>query len=382
MNFKQSRAGAWLGAAGAGLVLMATSVSVSADHHTTPTITDIVLQSGGDFDRNRHDYDILLQAVLAANLADTLADPDADFTVFAPTDRAFIRLARDLGFEGRDEEGAFNTIVATLEALNGGNAIPLLTDILLYHVDAEAKTLAEIRHLDVVDTLLEGSNIVPFRSQLIDADPDFKNPRLLAFKSDIVARNGIVHSLNRVLIPSDLPGGTGAGNIAAIVSKSGGKFDRNRFDYDILLNALIAADLVGALEDESADFTVFAPNDAAFIRLARTLGYRGFRESRAYSFIVDALTELGGGDPIPLLTNILLYHVSPDTQVLKDVILSDTIDTLFDDATFYPDGRRLEDSAPAVRDPRLVIFASDLRATNGIIHTINRVLLPIPVGGH
>ena len=381
MDFKPSGAAAWRGAACAGVMLLATSLQVHADHHATPTITDIVLQSGGEFDRNRHDYDILLQAVLAANLADTLADPNADFTVFAPTDRAFIRLARDLGFEGRDEAGAFETIFNTLEFLGGGNAIPVLTDILLYHVDAEAKTLAEIRHLDVIDTLLEDANIVPFRSQLIDADPYFKNPRLLAFKSDIVAKNGIIHSLNRVLIPSDLPGGTGAGTIAAIVSRSGGEFDSNRFDYDILLNAVIAADLVDTLSDPAVDLTVFAPNDAAFVRLARTLGYRGFKEAAAFDFIVAALTELGG-DPIPLLKNILLYHVSPTTQVVKDVILSDTIDTLFHDATFYPNGLRLEDNATEVRNPRLVIFASDLRADNGIIHTINRVLLPIPVGGH
>ncbi|MDJ0778179.1 MAG: fasciclin domain-containing protein [Gammaproteobacteria bacterium] len=382
MNREPTKTAAWLAAASAGALLLAASAQVAADHHSTPTITEIVLQSGGDFDRNRHDYDILLQAVVTAGLDGTLDDENADFTVFAPTDRAFIRLARDLGFKGWDEAGAFSTIVDTLTILGKGDPVGPLTDILLYHVDGEAKTLAEIRHVDVIETLLPDSGIVPFRSQLLDADPDFKNPRLLAFKSDIVARNGIIHTINRVLIPSDLPNNDpdSEPTIAEIVGKSGGNFDFNRFDYDLLLTALQTAGLDGTLNDRTGDFTVFAPNDAAFVRLARSLGYRGFRESGAFEFIVGALTELGGGDPIPLLTAVLLYHVSPGTQVVKDVILSDTIDTLFDDATFYPDGRRLEDNAPAVRDPRLVLFASDLRAANGIIHTINRVLLPIPVG--
>ena len=98
------------------------------------TITDIVAASGGEFDKNRNDYDILLTAVITAGLAETLADPDAGFTVFAPNDRSFIRLARDLGFRGRSEQGAWEFLVAALTDLGGGNPIPVLESILLYHV--------------------------------------------------------------------------------------------------------------------------------------------------------------------------------------------------------------------------------------------------------
>ncbi len=388
MDLKRKGFMAYLLSAGFGLTLMFSAATVFADDDDDDdddddrgryTITEIVAKSGGDFDRNRRDYDILLQAVLAAGLADALADPYAHFTVFAPNDRAFIRLARDLGYHGYDEAGAFHTIVETLTALSpDGDPIPLLTDVLLYHVVPEKLSLRDVRYSDVVETLLEGGTIVPTRYRLLDADPDFKNPWLLRFASNIKASNGIIHTISRVLIPADLPNtDPNVGSIVDIVAASGGDFDRNRRDFDLLLNAVQAAGLADVLADPNADFTVFAPTDAAFVRLARSLGYRGFRESGAFDFIVQALTDLGGGDPIPLLTNILLYHVSPDTQVLKDVILSETIDTAFEDATIHPDGTRLEDNASALRDPRLNTFFSDIRASNGIIHTINRVLIPI-----
>ncbi len=75
-----------------------------------------------------------------------------------------------------------------------------------------------------------------------------------------------------------LNGSPGIGPVTDIVALSGGEFDRNWFDYDILLNAVLTAGLEGALSDPIAELTVFGPNDFAFFRLARDLGFRG-RES-------------------------------------------------------------------------------------------------------
>ena len=80
------------------------------------------------------------------------------------------------------------------------------------------------------------------------------------------------------------------------------------------------------------------------------------------------------------LTAVLTYHVSEGSKVLKDVILSSEITTL-QGGTIRPDGLRLEDNAPTLRDPRLSVFFNDIRANNGIIHTINRVLIPVNIGG-
>ncbi len=391
MELTEKRFGAYLASIAFGAVLLFSAAQVQADddddddrdyEKNRATITEIVAASGGDFDRNSRDYDILLNAVIAAGLADALADPNADYTVFAPNDRSFIRLARDLGFRGHDEAGAFDTIVQVLTDLSPtSDPIPLLTDVLLYHVADGALTVREVRYSEVIETLLDGGTIVPARYRLLDADPDFRNPWLLKYASNIKASNGIVHTINRVLIPADLPNtDPDVGSIVDIVAKSGGKFDFNRRDFDLLLTAVQTAGLGDVLADPNADWTVFAPTDAAFISLARSLGYRGFRESKAFDFIVDALTELGNGDPIPLLTNILLYHVSPGSQVVKDVILAESIETALPGETFHPDGLSLEDNASKLRDPRLSLFSSDIRASNGIIHTINRVLIPVDIG--
>lgn len=354
----------------------------------TQSITEIVAASGGDFDSNNNDYDILLNAVLTAGLDAALADASADLTVFAPNDKAFIRLANDFGFEGNDEAGAFNAIVAALTELGNDDPIPLLTDVLLYHVSPDAKRLRTIKRAHEVETLLEGAILLPAGNQLVDNEPDLRNPRFVRNATDIRATNGIIHTINRVLIPLDIPGNEGettSSTITDIVVASGGQFDNNLRDFDILLNAVTTAGLADTLANPAANLTVFAPNDAAFIRLARDLGYAGYDEAGAFTAIVEILTVLGNDDPIPVLTNLLLYHVSADRKDVREVISSDTINTLLEGSSFNPKGRRLQDGAPRLRDPAILIRNSNIEATNGIIHVINRVLIPIPldpVRGH
>lgn len=99
-----------------------------------------------------------------------------------------------------------------------------------------------------------------------------------------------------IIAPQASAGSGGGETITDIVAKSGGEFDDNKRDFDILLNAVIAADLAEALADPKARLTVFAPTDIAFYRLARDLGYAGdYDETAVFTFIVDTLTGLGGG---------------------------------------------------------------------------------------
>jgi uncharacterized surface protein with fasciclin (FAS1) repeats len=171
------------------------------------TITEIVAKSGGEFDRKRYDYDILLNAVITANLADALNDPDANLTVFAPNDAAFIKLARDLGYHGRDEAGSWAFLVEALTDLGDGDPIPVLTDILLYHVVPKRVGVFRFIRLAIykkhIPTLL-GETVRPFLFGLIDKEPDLRNPRL-TLPVNVRASNGIIHTLNRVLIPVNLP---------------------------------------------------------------------------------------------------------------------------------------------------------------------------------
>lgn len=100
--------------------------------------------------------------------------------------------------------------------------------------------------------------------------------------------------------------------IAGIVAASGSGFDDRGGDYDVLLAAVSVADLVGVLDNPADDLTVWAPKDRAFVRTAQDLGFTGplSDEEGAWNFLVDALTTIGGGDPIPTLTTILQYHVT------------------------------------------------------------------------
>jgi uncharacterized surface protein with fasciclin (FAS1) repeats len=169
---------------------------------------------------------------------------------------------------------------------------------------------------------------------------------------------------------------SGKATLAQLVAASGGDFDKRWFDYDLLLNAVQAAGLVDALNDPSVDWTLFAPNDLAFIRLARDLGYDGIDEEGSFNYIVDALTQLGGGDPIPVLTDVLLYHVAPTPLSPVEVIFSSSIDTLLDGATIRPLLLTLRDNEPDLADPQLR-FPINKKASNGVLHTINRVLIPV-----
>lgn len=164
-----------------------------------------------------------------------------------------------------------------------------------------------------------------------------------------------------------------------VAKSSTAGFDRNLQDYDVLIKAAQTANLVGALNGPSDDLTVFAPNDRAFVRTARSLGYAGFSERGAWSFLVGALTGLGNGDPVPVLKNILLYHVAAGRLAPLDIANAGKVDTLLGES-FKVRFVRLVDKAPNVRDPYFNVDALNIKASNGVIHGITRVLIPVAIG--
>ncbi|MGG5819040.1 fasciclin domain-containing protein [Falsiroseomonas sp. HW251] len=346
----------------------------------TGTIASQLASSGHGFDTNRGDFDILNAALRATGLDAALADPAASLTLLAPTDAAFISLARSLGFTGRGEQGAFDAIVSALTGLApDGNPIPLLTNVLLYHVVPEALGKGAVGSRTEVPTLLDGATLRPFAGALQDGDPDAADARLVG--PTIRTGNGNILAINEVLLPIDLPGNSDGlptpPSIAGIVAASGTGFDSDVTDFDVLLRAVQDAGLTSALSDPTADLTVLAPTDAAFVELARAFGFTGSDEAAAYDAIVATLTSLApDGNPIPLLTQVLTYHVVPERLDIAQLQAEGSVATL-NGASFVVRGGTVVDAEPGLRDPRFVPGGTDIEASNGAVQAIDRVLLPL-----
>lgn len=308
-------------------------------------------------------------------LSGTAGDPSATYTVFAPTNAAFGQLAADLGFAGDVTDTA--AVTAFLTSLNEDpvETATLLETIVTYHVAAGTQGSSEIASAGSVTSLQGGVVDASELPTLGDLEPDLINPSLV--QTDILADNGVVHVIDRVLLPIDLPGNDAPTITETVLAVSGASgFDENGGDFDILREALIAADLAGALNDPNADLTAFAPTDDAFIALSNSLGYEGSDEGGAFAYLVDALRLLNGGnDPIELLTTVLTYHVSGESLQASQVLASEEIETL-QGGTIGVDAETLTlvDADPDVQDPSLI--ATDIQASNGVIHVLNGVLLP------
>ncbi len=156
----------------------------------------------------------------------------------------------------------------------------------------------------------------------------------------------------------------------AVAASGGGTPDRNPWDYDILVQAVLATGLNGALADTTKKYTVFAPNDRAFLLLVKDLtGAMPASEAEALTTITTAFTT-------DQIANILLYHVVAGKKLGPvQVIVSKSL-TMANGGTVKPRAVTLRDESPSLTDPRLVLWKINIPATNGVIHTIDRVLVP------
>ena len=263
-------------------------------------------------------FNTLVTALEATGLDTTLGDEARDFTVFAPTDAAFSKLDP--------------TDLAAL--LNDPDA---LSDILLYHVLAGAEidsstaisaagTTLTMANSDDVGVALNEGNLFINASQVIE--------------TDVNANNGIIHAIDTVLIPTtDNPA---SGNIAEVATAAG--------TFNTLLGALTTTGLDSVLTDPAGKFTVFAPTDAAFAALGDISGLS-----------VDELE------------NILLYHVVVGREInaaAATAIAGNTI-TMGNTAKLA-----LSSGSTNLFANLSVISGTDDDASNGIIHTIDTVLIP------
>jgi uncharacterized surface protein with fasciclin (FAS1) repeats len=158
-------------------------------------------------------------------------------------------------------------------------------------------------------------------------------------------------------------------DVAVKVSSANGP-DANPYDYDLLIAAVTATGLAPTLADDTQRFTVFAPNDRAFARLVADLsGSYPASEQATLDAVLATLTP-------EQIKNVLLYHVVPGRKLGPLQVLFAGSLTMANGGTVKPRGLTLRDETPALRDPRLLIYGLNIPATNGVIHTIDRVLVP------
>ncbi|HZB76272.1 MAG TPA: fasciclin domain-containing protein [Solirubrobacteraceae bacterium] len=147
-------------------------------------------------DANGKDYDLLVAAVLATGLDDALAG-DTALTVFAPNDRAFQRLVADLtgAEELPSEADALAAVLATFSPAQ-------ITAILLYHVTPGALDSGAVLSSGAL-TMLDGGTVTPASPfRLVDETLALKDPKLVRQGIDLVAANGVIHTIDRVLVPT------------------------------------------------------------------------------------------------------------------------------------------------------------------------------------
>ncbi len=270
--------------------------------------------------QNTPELSILVEAVLAAGLAPTLST--GSLTVFAPTNSAFAALLTELG--------------VTKEALLADKA--LLTAVLTYHVLGTAVARADIPAGKAITPVSGGFFKIETTGGLKVTDGRNRVSNITA--TDIRASNGVVHLVDRVLLPANK-------DIVATASALP--------DFSILVEAVVAAGLASTLQREGP-YTVFAPTNAAFAGLLAEL-----------NVTKDALLA-----DTALLTKVLTYHVVA-ARVLKAEGPVNTAITTVQGQTLVV-GTDLAITDQNMRKSQIV--ATDVFTSNGVIHVVDKVLLP------
>ena len=311
------------------IIILSFSYSCSVDEGEVElkpkTMLDLVQESTN--------YTYLTYAISKTGLSNTLSSNNANLTLFAPDDMAFDSFLTQNGFRSIDEI-----------------PVDVLKKVLLNHVLVEEVEYSKFE-TGYYDTAAEFVNETYTKN--ISMHVEQVNMRITLNGESMITRavkaeNGIVHAVNRVI---PLP---------TIVTFA--KADEN---LEILLAALTRPDLTtdfpsilstGA-DISPAPFTVFAPTNDAFIALLQELG-------------ANSLSDIDE----PTLKSTLTYHVIAET-VAAASDLSDNLqlETLGGTITAnVTGGATLTDGNNRVSN----IIAVDIQADNGVIHVIDKVILP------
>jgi uncharacterized surface protein with fasciclin (FAS1) repeats len=266
------------------------------------------------------DLTLLVKALKKADLYNTLKT--GTFTVLAPTNQAFI----DAGF----------TSEAIEELQESG--VPALKEILLNHVLTGAILSSDLTNNSYAKTLAKGSaSSTNTLSLFIQTTPSVKFngvSTVVTGGANVVASNGVVHVVDAIItLPTIVTHATANSNFSTLAT--------------LLTNQGLVSTLNGTA---GSPFTVFAPLNSAFDTATLNL-YTGLTTTQK--------------------TAVLLYHVVGGANVQSNAIPTTPITTL-QTGTFTIAGTVITDAV--ARQTNIVL--TDVQCSNGIIHAVNKVLLP------
>jgi uncharacterized surface protein with fasciclin (FAS1) repeats len=280
-------------------------------------------------------FTTLLAAVEAAGLTEDLRKTNP-LTLFAPSDDAFAALPA----------GAVDGLLADPEALS---------NVLLLHLAPEAILSTDITEPREVETL-QGELLA-----IAPVDGVVKVNDAQVTSADLVAYNGVIHTIDTVLLPPAPAEEAAPAEAPAEAATEAATEEAPTMDiidtavaagsFNTLAELLGTANLVDTLKGPGP-FTVLAPTDEAFAKLpAATLNL--FKFSPA------------------LLQQVLLYHVFDGALPSSSVVDGLQANALNGQPVTFNVG-----SDGAVTANGAAVVMADVAATNGIIHAIDTVLVP------
>ena len=292
------------------------------DNNSTPvdnTVTGLAVRTP--------DLSLLVQALTKAGLADDL-QAAGPFTVFAPTNQAFI----NAGYTS-----------AAIDALPD-SGIPALRELLLNHVVSGAVQSSGLTDNSYIKTLGKGAaSSTNTLSMFVDTTGGVTlngSASVITTTNggtfNIIASNGVIHLVDEVI------------TLPTVVDHA-----LANSNFSTLTQLLSDQGLVSTLDGTtSSPFTVFAPVNSAFN--STVLGIYGTLSNENK-------------------TNVLLYHVVGGVNVLSNGIPSGQIGTLFTGNSFSITGTAVNDAGSDVNKN---IILTDVQCSNGVIHAVDGVLLP------
>lgn len=283
-------------------------------------------------------FKTLVTLVKQAGLAGKLSAP-GNLTVFAPTDRAFAALKKS-------NPDLYAKVASDKK---------LLQSVLTYHVvgkriPAAAATAAAKKNLKV--KTLQGERIALSYS----GGKIVLNGSARVVTADVKASNGVIHAIDAVLVPPSL-------TQAPAPTKSIVEIAAGNPEFSTLVSLVQKAGLVSAISSPGP-FTVFAPTNAAFEKLAKA---------------APATYQAVLADPA-LLTKVLTYHVVAgaikSTQAISVAQQNGKVNSLEGE----PISLSIKDGKLTLNGSSTVVIP-DILATNGVIHVIDTVIVPPSLAG-